>query len=167
MATIRIPIFGSSGVPDTSGDVFVVPGTVAHANFTNIDDLVVVFNNGAAIEKLHCAFRVPKDFVGSPVLGWLWTQPTGTGNVKWESLYNAAASGESADGAVGDEVTPSVVTAPTAENWLETTHTITATLAVDDLVRVDLRRDPPDAGDSLAQLVIVHPESIFFEYADA
>ncbi len=166
MATIRIPVLGSGAVPDATGDLFFVPGTVAHANFTNIDDLVIVYENGAALVELFFAFRVPKDFAGSPVLGWLWTQPTGTGDVKWESLYHAAASGEAADVALADEVTPTAVTAPTAENWLETTHTITATLAVDDLVRVNLRRDPPDSGDTLAQLVIVHPDSIFFEYSD-
>lgn len=166
MATRRIPILGGDAIPDTTGDVYIVPGTVAHANFTTIDPMVVVFDNGAAIGALDFAFEVPKEFVGSPVLGWKWTQPTGTGDVKWESLYNASGDGEASSGALGDEVTPTVVTAPTAENWLETTHTITATLAIDDYVRVRLRRDPADAGDTLAQLVIVPVASIFFQFSD-
>lgn len=164
MATIRIPIIGAGSRPDDSGDVFVAPATSVHANFTNREDMVIAFPDPSALEEYFFAFRVPKDFVGSPVLGFLWTHPSGSGAVRWESRYEAAGNGDPMDVALGSAVTPTAVTAPTAEEWLETTHTITETLAVDDLVSCSLGRGT--TGDTLAQTAIVHPDGVFFQYSD-
>jgi hypothetical protein len=164
MATVRIPIMGPSGIPDDSGDVYVLPAKIAHANITIREEMVIVFKDPSAVEEFFFSFRIPKNYVGSPKMGWNWTVATGSGNVRWETRYGPVATAESMDAALGTAVT-SETGIPTAEQWKEELHTIADTLAVDDLVSVSLARGTTN--DTHSDIVIVDPASVFFEYVDA
>ncbi len=165
MATKEIPVLGGAGRPDETGDVFTIAVTTAHANFANRETQCIVFNDSAVDPIIwNFSFKVPADYVGSPRFRFWWTIPTGSGNVRWESRMTPLAPGEDMDIVPGNAVTPTAEAVPTAERWKETIHTLTAPFAAGDLVHCTFGRGT--TGDTLAGIVIVDPDSAYFDYSD-
>lgn len=168
MATHEIPILGHATLPDTSGDVFQEPYSVKATNDT-WDYLVWIFNDTATRIGLVGNFQVPQNYVGTAVIKVYWTSTATSGDVEWDFDYRAVGGDdtESLDQAGTQESVNQNDTAPSAVNERMTASlTLTSgNFAVGDTVQFELFRDGTDAGDTLADAVILH--ALTFSYADA
>lgn len=168
MSTRRIPILGWSTVPDTSGNVWHEPYTIAATNDV-WGALVARFKDTATRIGLHGRFSVPKNYIGSPRIVLRWTTTVTSGNCVWDFDYRAVAPDnvESLDQAGTQESVSVTDAAPgAAHRLLECSVALTAAnLAVDDLVEFQLFRDGSDAADTLVGDVLLMSAEL--EYVDA
>lgn len=126
---------------------------------------------GATREQCYWAWRMPTDYVGSPVLKILWEANATTGNVKWQARMGAITPAdvdtpyEHALPATSDTVTTGV-NATEARRLVESSITLTNidSLAANDLAILFLYRDPSDAADTCT--VDAEVLSATLEYAD-
>jgi uncharacterized protein (DUF1684 family) len=168
MATHRIPILGWPTVPDTSGNVWFEPFTIAATNDV-WGRMVVRFKDTATRVGLHGGFTVPKNYVGSAKLAIVWTSTATSGDVEWDFDYRTVAGddSESLDQTGNQESVNLNETAGSAAlRRLECLITLTASnFAADDEVEFTLFRDGTDGGDTMAADALVF--AVLFEYADA
>jgi hypothetical protein len=172
MATHRIPIIGSTAVPDDTGECYFERSDVLTTN-GRWPMVVVRFGsapttNPAVIHGFYGSFIVPKNYVGSAVLVWKWsTALTAANNAIWEFEYRAVADTQSIDQTSQDEqITNTDADSATANIMLEDTGALTSgNFAVDDLVQYYFSRDALDANDTVAGAAYL--PSLEFEYADA
>ena len=164
MATLRIPIFGPLTVPDSSGDVFFQPYSIIDSGAV-IDPLVLVFNDSGAKDGIRGSFRIPENYVGSPVLEIVWTAnaTSGTFTVDWSVLTR---SGTEDMGAAATRTTETGTDTKTGTAFAREEFRITLTAAdyvAGDNVLFEVFRDSPN--DTMGAPAAVF--SIDFEYADA
>lgn len=172
MATLRMPIFGGSILPDTSGDVFPEPSSVKDVNDA-YSRLVLIFNDpGTNRRAVRGAFRVPVNYVSSPRIKGRWWTSAITGQARWEFDYTAIANSETADAsATPQESVAHTQTAPgTARLYAEFNMALTAAnIAADDMVQFGLFRDGSQAtpdDDTIAAAISIDLDSVVFEYSD-
>lgn len=173
MATHRIPILGFATRPDDTGEAFFEP---ADLNFGSNDlarQFVLALGSGLAAQPtvkhgIYGAFRIPKNYVGSPVVVAEWSATLTTGDAVFDFDYRAVGGNdaESLDQATWQESVTVTDTAPTtARNKLTPTVALTAgNFAVDDIVEFFFGRDGADANDTLAGRAYLFELS--FQYAD-
>jgi hypothetical protein len=165
MAAHRITILGSATLPDTTGNVWFEPATLTQSN-DRFPQLVARFKDTATKISLGGNFRVPANYVGSPVLYVLWTTTATSGNAIWDFDYKAIAkSGESLDPSTDDQ-TLTVTTAAPGSSQLGVESSMSATagnFAANDIVQFKLSRDGASA-DTIAADLIVY--GLQFEYTD-
>lgn len=168
MATHRIPILGFPTLPDTSGNVTPEPASVTQTN-DRYPGLVFKFADSGTVIKLGGRFRVPKNYVGSPKIGLVWTSTATSGNVVWGVAYTAIGGddSESLDPSADQETGSVTDAAPTAsQRKLEPTISLTAgNFAVDDVVEFSIERTGTSGSDTMAAAAVLY--HAFFEYADA
>lgn len=173
MATHRIPILGFATRPDDTGECFFEP---ADLNFGSSDlarQFVLALGSALAAAPtvkhgVYGAFRVPKNYVGSPVIVIEWSATLTTGDVVFDFDYNAVGGNdaESLDPAGWQQSVTVTDTAPsTARFKLTPTVALTAgNFAVDDIVEFFFGRDGVDAADTMVGRAYVIETT--FEYAD-
>lgn len=168
MATHRIPILGFGTVPDTSGNVWLEPYSIAATNDV-WGRLIARFKDSGTRVGLHGGFSVPKNYVGSAKLAVIWTSSATSGDVEWDFDYRAVTgdNSESLDQAGSQESVNLNDSAPgAAHRRMECLITLTAgNFAADDEVEFALFRDGTDGGDTMAADALVF--AVIFEYADA
>lgn len=168
MATHTLSILGPATLPDTSGDVYWEPYTVKATN-----DVwgfgVWVFNDTGTRIGLRGSFKIPKGFVGSPLIIPYWSSTATSGNVVWDFDYRAVGGddAESLDQAGTQEQVTVGDAAPTAAHRLliPSMALTAANLAVDDLVEFELFRDGANGSDTMAAAALLF--GLYFQYADA
>lgn len=173
MATHRIPILGFATRPDDTGEAFFEP---ADLNFGANDlarQFVLALGSALAAQPtvkhgVYGAFRVPKSYVGSPVLVIEWSATLITGNVVFDFDYNTVAGDdtESLDPAAWQQSVTVTDAAPaTARRKVTPTVALTAAnFAADDIVEFFFGRDGVDAADTMAGRAYIFEAS--FEYTD-
>jgi len=167
MSTHRIPILGFPTLPDNSGDVYPEPAAVNLQANDRYPELLFVFADTATKIGLGFAFKVPKNYVGTPKIVLVWATTAITGSVVWDVDYRAIADAESLDPSTDQEAVTATSAAPgTARLRKDASLTLTAgNLAADDVVQGKISRDGADASDTLAAAAYL--VGAFFEYADA
>lgn len=166
MATHRINIFGSATLPDTTGNAWFEPAALTQTN-DRFPQLVARFKDSGTKVGIGGNFRIPKNYVGSPVLKIQWTTTAVTGNAVWDFDYRAiAVSGESLDPSTDQETLTVTSAAPgTSQTGVESSMAATAgNFAVDDIVQFKLSRDGASASDTIAADLVVYGAQ--FEYSD-
>lgn len=172
MATHRIPILGFGTTPDATGECYFEPYPILATNDV-WDRLIARFGSSNAVAPtvrhgLHGGFVVPKNYVASPVIVFVWTATLITNAVVWDFEYRTVGGNDttSLDQAGTEESVTVTDTAPTAaHSRLEATVALTAAnFSVDDEVEFYLARDGVDAADTLAGSAILF--SALFQYAD-
>ena len=173
MATHRASILNGSVTPDSSGKVWFEPYSILATN--DVWKHMVVRtdqdgNNNAQLTTrvgFYGAFKVPKNYVGSPKIKITWNATVTAGDRVWDFEYRAVAAAESLDQAGTQEsVTVTTTTPGTAHNAIESSLTLTAAnLAVDDVVEWFLAADGVDAADTIAAATLIH--DVQFEWTDA
>ena len=172
MATIPVPIHGALR-PDTD-DCAWFPYSVLATNDQwkhNVLGFGDIGNATAPTARLvaYFVFRVPENYVGTPLYRIDWNATLTTGDVVWNVDYRAVGGDdtESLDQAGVQEaltVTDTVGTA--AHERLSATASATAgNFAAGDTVTGLLARDGIPAGDTLMGVAMLH--GLFFEYSDA
>ncbi len=173
MATHRIPILGFATRPDDTGEAFFEP---ADLNFGTSDlarQFVLALGSGLAAQPtvkhgVYGAFRVPKNYVGTPVLVIEWSATLIAGDVVFDFDYNTVAGDgtETLDPAAWQQsVTVTDVSPATARFKLTPTVALTAAnFAVDDMVEFFFGRDGVDALDTMAGRAYVFEAT--FQYSD-
>jgi len=159
--------------PDDTGECWFEP---ADLNF-GTNDLARQFllSLGSALAAaptvkhgVYGAFRVPKNYVNSPVLVIEWSATLTTGDVVFDFDYNTVAGNdaESLDPAAWQQSVTVTDTAPTTAR-LKLTPTVALTagnFAADDYVEFFFGRDGVDAADTMAGRAYAFDLS--FEYVD-
>lgn len=172
MATLQIPILRNLR-PDTSGKVWREPYGILATNDVTSNHLVWRFdedgaNNAALTTKvvLYGSFKVPKNYVGTAVLVIDWTSTIGSGDCVFDLDYRAVATTEGLDQGTFQESVTATATAPSANNLLTSTISITgANLAVDDVVQFQFGCDGTDGADTLAGARLL--VGLHFRYNDS
>lgn len=129
---------------------------------------VTVFADTATKISASCVFRVPRNYVGTPVFAMVTRANATSGDVVWDVEYTAILPDgtESGDPSTDQEALAVTMTVPgTALRPKEATVAATAgNFAAGDLVMVKLSRDGA-ASDTLAAAALL--ESFVFRYNDA
>lgn len=116
-----------------------------------------------------CVFRVPRNYVGTPIFAMLARVPGTSGAVVWDVEYTSIADDgtESGDPSTDQEALSVTLTIPgTALRPKEATVAATGSnFAAGDLVMVTVSRDGSDAADTVGALALL--ESFVFRYNDA
>lgn len=168
MSTHRISIIGWGSLPDLTGNVFYEPFSVKATN-----DLWKhghwVFNDSGTLLLLYGKFEVPKNYIGTAKIIFVWTTTATAGNVVLCYDYRAISGNdaESLDQATAQESVTVTDAAPGAANRrMEVSIALTsANMVADDTVEWFAGRDGVSASDTMAaalQLV-----DLLLEYDDA
>jgi hypothetical protein len=172
MATHRIPILGFATRPDDSGEAFFEPEDLNFGTNDLAKQFVLALGSALAAQPtvkhgVYGAFEVPKNYVGTAVVGIIWAATLTTGDVVFDFDYRAITDDESLDPSTWQE---SVTATKTADATARERDTVTINLtgtnfAVDDTVLFFLGRDGADANDTMAGRAYVF--GAFLQYADA
>lgn len=163
MATFQLDI--TNGFSPSNSNVFWEPYAVKDTG-TVLNPLVLIFTNSGTKDGANNEFKVPQNYVGSPVLVVEWNVNATTGDAIFDLSYLNRSSGEDM-GAAAQSTTDTVTTTTnaTAFNLNISRMTLTAAdFAAGDISMVELFRDTADAADTLAADLSVH--RVLFEYAD-
>ena len=162
---------GHTTFPDAVGEVFQEPAFIKASNDI-WDRLVWIFNDSATKDALFGQFNVPKDYVGTANIVYVWTSTATSGVCAWEFDYRAVGGNdaESLDQGTAQEAIDIHDTAPSAtDERMEITGALTdGNFVADDTVTFRAYRNGTDitTGDdsmaAAAQLV-----DLIFEYNDA
>lgn len=170
MATHRLSIINRWSLPDTSGDVYFEPVTVAATNdFFKSNNLI--FEDSGNDDELFGRFYVPENYVGTANLVIVWTSTATSGDVEFGFAYRAVGGNdtESLDQATAQEslLSGNNDAAPSAVNErMEYSISLTdGNFAAGDTVQFIFSREGADAGDGLGAKLRIY--DLFFEYADA
>lgn len=168
MATHRIPILNHSIDLDAGGDVFFEPYSIES---TNRNGMILKFNNSGARDMIRGHFEIPQNWVGTSLLGIVWSSATTANAMQWEFDYRAIGGSdtESFDQATFQRTLGLQTGAPEPsaahERMTDTIAMTDADLAVGDTVQFEFGRDSGDANDTKAGTVWVI--GLFFVYNDA
>lgn len=167
MATHRMSILGAATVPDTTGSVWQEPYPILATNDV-WKHLVFILADTATRIGIYGQFQVPKNYVGTPKVVFIWTAIATSGDVEFDFDYRAVGGDdtESLDQAGTQETVNANDTAPSAVNErMECSIALTAgNFAVDDTVEFFAVRDGTDGGDTMAASCILF--DVMFEYTD-
>jgi hypothetical protein len=164
-----LPIVNAACKPDNNGDTYFEPANVNLLANDFYDRVVLAFVSQSARRGFYGAFRVPKNYVGSPAIVGKWLTTATTGDVVFDFDYRAVADGESGDPSTNQEsVTTTEAAAGTARNENAFSLSLTAAnFAADDIVLFYFVRDAADGADTLAATAWVEAADLGFQYADA
>lgn len=162
----HIPILGANTLPDTSGNVWAEPASVAQTNKV-FPYLIYRFKDTATRILLRGKCEVPQDYTGTPVFKVMWTATATTGNVVWEVEYRVVTGTNttSLDQATVQETVATTVAAPSAaHNQMIATITPTAgNFAAGATVQFSLARNGASASDTMAADALLH--GLYLEYS--
>jgi hypothetical protein len=163
--TLYLPILGHGTLP--GANVYQEPAAVNLQANDRYGHLVWVFPDTATKDVLGGTFRVPNNYVGTPVLDALWATTGTSGNVLWDFDYKAIADGESSDPSADDEnATSGNIAVPgTARLYKLTSITLSANFAAQDLVQFHFGRDGVNESSGVAASVYL--AGLWFKYNDA
>lgn len=169
MATHKIDLLGAGTLPDTSGNVYQEPASVNMQVNDRYPNLVFVFADTSTRDTLGIAFRVPQNYVGTPLVGLVWATTVTTGNARLEFDYTAIADGESGDPSADQQTVASTVAVPATARLIKVTEiALTAgNFAAGDLVMARIARDGAEAGPLDTAAASVYLLAAYFSYADA
>jgi hypothetical protein len=169
MATFRLPILGWATAPDTSGNVWMEPLSIAATN-DRWPHLVWRFKDTSTRPAIEGVFSVPKNYNASGTTSFVivWSSTATSGNVVWDADYRAVTGNdsESLDQTTQDEQLTVTDAAPGAA-WrrLETSVSATAAnFAADDTVQFEFARDGVSGSDTMAADAYLF--GLFFQYTD-
>jgi hypothetical protein len=172
VATHRLSILGAE-IPDTGVPLDAVANQIAAATSPSVGDLLAYVFGAGADEGLKGSFKVPKNYVGSPVIvvtGILDGAPGASDTLQVSWRKRAVAQNEAADGTFDAEQTGTQKTIGSSgdnfsdEDLIEMLISATAgDFAVDDQVYFHVYLD--DGSSSYAGNFLV--TDIEFQYADA
>jgi hypothetical protein len=163
MATRILPV--ELQLPDTSGSVNFEPAAINFGTNDRYPVEVAKFADTSTRLGLGFLFRVPQDYVGTPVFTaeWATTATSGTGDIEID--YTAAADGETLDPSADQENIATTFTAPGTAR-LRKAVTLSATgsnFVAGDLVLGTIFRDGADADTIAAALYLF---GLYFSYSD-
>ena len=171
MATHRIPILGFATRPDDTGEAFFEPADLNFGSNDLAKQFVLALGSALAAAPtvkhgVYGSFVVPKNYVGTAVVGVVWAATLTSGDVVFDFDYRAITDDESLDQASWQE---SVTGTKTADATAREQDTVTINLtsgnfAVDDTVEFFIGRDGADGADTMAGRAYVF--GAFFQYAD-
>jgi len=155
---------GASTLPDTSGNVWFEPAALTQTN-DRYAQLVVRFKDTATKDTVGMNFKVPQNYVGSPVFGVTWTTTATSGNAIWNVDYASAAVTATLDPAADDEALTVTTAAPGAsQTGVNSTMAATAgNFAAGEICQLKLGRNGAGADTIAADLVVYN---FYFQYAD-
>lgn len=162
-----MPIYGLLA-PDTSGNAWWEPSSIALTNDLYAARQVLRFKDTATKITAAGAFTIPKNYVGSAALVLRWAISAITGNVQLTGDYRAIADGESFDPTTHQESVNSGAVAVPGTTFLEKETSISLTSAnfsVDDLVEILIGRDGSSGNDTAAADLLLL--MAWLQYADA
>jgi hypothetical protein len=168
MATITMDLTDAL-VPDPTNTAapYWQPSSILDANDLHDGIPVLVFPDGSTKIGASCRFKVPQNYVGTPVFVVRWKTAATTGDVVWDVDYNAIAVNEPGDpSAYTESLTATDSADATARDLNDASMSATAgNFAAGDTVFVTVSRDLANGSDTLAdeaELV-----EFVFQYADA
>lgn len=167
MATFNLPILGSMTLPGTSGNVWFEPAAITLQSNDRYPQGVFVFADTSTKIVLGTTFRIPDNFVSTPLIVARWAAVPTTGAVVWGYEYTAVAAGESSDPSSDQEsVSAASTVGGTARYEVEQTQALTAgNFAVGDLVQGQFFRDGTSGSDTLAASAFLL--GLWFRYNDS
>lgn len=155
-STFRPSILNGSINPDTSGNVWWEPASVAETNGFFPAGLWRFKNSGSAKIKIRGSWNVPKNYnaSGTTTVVVAWSTTATSNSVVWGFEYRSIGGDDttSIDQSSAVETLSVTDAAPTAA-WrrLVTTMTVTASnLAADDTLLFNFYRDKSSGSDTLA-----------------
>lgn len=162
----RHPLLNSSAVPDSSGNVWAEPYTVAATNDV-WGALIWRFKDTSTRIGLKCFGDIPSDYNGGTTnLIVVWTSTATSGDVEWDMDYRAVGGNdsESLDQSGTQESVNNNDTAPgAAHRRLECSIALTSSnLAANDTLEFELFRDGTDGGDTMAADALLF--GLYLEY---
>lgn len=168
MATQRINVLGANTVPDSSGNVWLEPFTIAATNDAWAN-LVARFKDSGTKDKLYGVFEVPQNYVGSAKIYPIWTSSATSGNVVWEFGYRTVGGDDTTSlDQSGTEETATVTDAAPTAAFRRLTPSISPTagnFSAGETVEFYIARDGSSGSDTMAADALLF--SLDFEYADA
>jgi hypothetical protein len=174
VATHRIPILGFATRPDDTGQCWFEPADLVFGSNDLARQFLLRLGLSNAAEPtvkhgIYGSFRVPKNYIGTPVVVCEWSATVITNSVVFDFDYNtvAGSNAETLDPAAWQQSVTVTQAAPTTARFKRTaTIALTAgNFAVDDIVQFFFGRDGVDAADNMAGAAWV--AELTFEYADA
>jgi len=167
VATHRVPLLGSTTLPDSSGSVIWTPWDVIGSNDV-WKYAVWNFKDTATDIGLYSTVYLPANYVGSAKVGYIWTASPTSGNVLWGFEYRAIGgdNSESLDqSGTQEDVTVQDAAPGAAFRRLEVTVNLTSgNLAAGDLIQCRIYRDGTSIADDLAGDAYLH--FAYLEYSD-
>ena len=169
MATYRLPLITWSATPDSSGNVWVEPLTVAATNDVWAH-FICRFKDTSTRIGLTGSANIPKNYnsSGTTSLIVVWTATATSGNVVWDFDYRAVGGNdsESLDQSGNQESVSVTDAAPGASlRRLEASATLTASnIAADDTLQFTVFRDGTDGSDTMAADALL--VSLILQYTD-
>ncbi len=167
MATHRIPIISFSARP-LNGNAYFAPYSTVNAGTTQ-DPMVLVMIT-SVVSVIKGLFRVPENYVGTPVLSIIWTSETTANTVDFKFRHRTISGSDAelldiATSPTELEDTSVNNTGPSAasEKMLDTISLTTTDLLAGDIVYFEFERD--GVTDDKADDITVW--SLDFQYADA
>jgi hypothetical protein len=152
-------------LPDTSGNVYFEPGAINFESNDRYPGEVCVFKDTATRIGCGFQFRVPQNYVGSPVflVGYATTATSGTYDVEID--YTAIATTETLDPSADQENLGATDTVPgTARIRDEVSLSATAgNFAAGDIVKGTLFRDGSESDTVAASIYVI---GLWFQYVD-
>jgi len=155
VATFDLPILNGFTLPDTNGNTYWEPASVNFGANDLVPHMILAFTSQSAREGIGGKFRVPQNYVGTPILVIEWASTPTTGDVVWDFEHTSISGDgtETADPAAHDRTTETVTdtVGGTARFKMRTTITLVAgDYAANDEVLYEFYRDAADAADTLA-----------------
>ena len=168
MATHEISLLGPSTVPDTSGNCWQEPYTIAATN--DVWALLVYrFKDSGTKVGVYGQFTVPQNYVGTAAVKPVWTATATTGNIVWQFEYRTVGGDDTTSlDQAGTEETPNVTdAAPTAAHrrLQPTISPTSANFAAGETVEYYFVRDGSVVGDTLAADGLLF--DLLLSYSDA
>jgi len=136
--------------PDNSGLVSFERYSI-HDTGATIDPLILRFQDQSLKVGINCQFKVPQDYVDTPLLKIIWNAQATTGDVIWDWSVLPRAIGEDM-GAAPIRTSETVTTTTNGSSFFSTLSTIALTSAdysPGDTVLAILFRDALNASDTL------------------
>lgn len=165
--TFRIPIFGGSTLPDTSGNVTPEPQSIVLANDL-YPGIVFKFADSGTKIMVGGAFKVPPNYAGTPKIGGSFFTTATSGDWVQDIDYTAIADGETADPSAHQESVTQTITVPGTTKLIAVNEiALTAgNFAAGDTVEFQIGRDGAQGADTLAAALYCIVSSVYFSYVD-
>lgn len=169
MATQAVSLFNGATAPDpATGNVRFEPYSIKATNDI-FPFMVLVYDDTATADKAFGRIRIPKNYVGSPVVKLYWTSTATSGNVVWDFAYRVVSGDDttSMDQATVQETVSVTDAAPTAAHrLLEVSEgAVTAgNFSAGAQLEYQLIRRGDSGSDTMAAAAIVFDAQL--EYAD-
>jgi hypothetical protein len=166
--TFRIPIFGASTLPDTSGNITPEPSAVNLLANDLYQGLVFKAADSGTKVTLGGAFKVPQNYAGTPKFGIFVATTATTGDWQYDVDYRTIVDNDSVDPTTHEESITGLITVPGTAR-LADIQELAATagnFSAGDSVFFLMGRDGAQAADTLAAGLYIFPSLCYFSYVD-